>query len=120
MMLASLPSGFAILAHSHVGHSPNHQSAHRPYTLREQIDCKIEVVDSLREELDAWRLPSEPRTKVAVMGHSVGAFMATEVLKARGQSGEVEAGFLLFPTLGNIAQSTNGRRLHVSFEHWRR
>lgn len=109
-----LPPGFAILAHSHVGHSPYLESPARPYTLQEQIDCKVELIDSLREELESWRGPREERTRLGVMGHSVGAYMATEVLKARGNDNEVEKGFLLFPTLGNIAQSQNGVRLWVS------
>lgn len=61
-------------------------------------------------------------TRVIIAGHSVGAFIAMEVLrilgeqrKKQGSRGGIEVigGIMLFPTIVDIAKSPNGRLLAV-------
>ena len=46
------------------------------------------------------------------MGHSVGAWLLCEVMK---REKGVKAGYMLFPTLGWLRETWNGRTLWVSF-----
>ena len=46
------------------------------------------------------------------MGHSVGSWLLCEVMK-REEEGAIEAGYMLFPTIGWIADTRNGRTLWV-------
>lgn len=63
-------------------------------------------------------------TRVIIAGHSVGAFIALEVLRvlceqrkkrrgSRGGGTEVIGGIMLFPTIVDIAKSPSGRLLSV-------
>lgn len=86
----------------------------RPLNLREQVDAKIELVSTLRSSLEAWAreegVRPEDKPDVVIGAHSVGAWMTCEVAKAL----DVSATYLLFPTLGWIANSYNGWKLWVS------
>jgi alpha-beta hydrolase superfamily lysophospholipase len=55
----------------------------------------------------------EPDTKFVLVGHSVGSFICTEVLKARPNH-NITRLFALFPTLQHIAKTPNGVALSVS------
>lgn len=50
--------------------------------------------------------------KISLMGHSVGSWFMVEMMKRLGD--DIEAGYMLFPTLGWIADSWNGRKLWVN------
>ncbi len=52
------------------------------------------------------------RPSIILMGHSVGAWFTCEVMKE--MKDDIQAGFLLFPTVGWIGDSWNGRALTVS------
>jgi hypothetical protein len=53
----------------------------------------------------------EKRIGLVLMGHSIGAWMAVEAAKRLGEG--ADAVMMLFPTVGWIADSPNGRRLWV-------
>lgn len=117
-------SGIEILSVSHRGHAPlplvgtnaiwgdnhvNATQARKGYgcTLRDQVRHKISIVDAVNRQYNAEGRP----TKVVVAGHSIGAWVASEVLKARPDG--VEALHLLFPTLAWIGRTANARRVGV-------
>ncbi|KAK7064374.1 lipid droplet-associated hydrolase [Favolaschia claudopus] len=75
------------------------------YSLAAQVENAIQAIDAVS---DAF-----PRARIVVSGHSVGAWIALQVLKARpADSTQL---FLLCPTLTNIADTPNGRRLSWLF-----
>lgn len=47
--------------------------------------------------------------KLHLVGHSVGAYMSLQLLKDDGLANQVQACYLLFPVLENIATTPNGR-----------
>lgn len=133
-----LPPTHAILSTSHIGHSPSLPAPPTPLDLPQQLEAKVELVSALRSTLDAWHVqtildsrseasdspgpspsraadigagPSPPR--LDLMGHSVGAWMLCEVMKRLPK--DVGRGFMLFPTVGWISESWNGRTLWVSW-----
>ncbi|RKO89042.1 hypothetical protein BDK51DRAFT_28637, partial [Blyttiomyces helicus] len=88
----------------HLGHvkSVDHAPTHN---LQDQISHKIAVLDALRE-----RHP--PRTRFIIVGHSIGAYIALQVLRARPAHGIVKL-YALFPELHSIAATPNGRTLQT-------
>lgn len=115
----------AILAHSHFGHTPGipFEGGRSCLGLLPQVAGAVEAFDALKSAYG-------PQTKVVVVGHSVGAWIANQasdcvigmslrtrlrlifrqVLRAR--SPYVDGVFLLFPTLSEIASVS---QLYCSF-----
>ncbi|KAG0238356.1 hypothetical protein BGW42_005589 [Actinomortierella wolfii] len=94
---------------SHLGHT---SGAHvkdpsRLYTLQEQVDNKIAIFDALRE-----RYPSN--TRYVIAGHSMGAWLSLQLLKARPNH-QIERIFGLFPTVHHILDTPNGQKLKNIF-----
>ena len=106
-----LPASHAILSTSHIGHSPHLAAPKQSLDLLSQLEAKVELTRCLRTSLDRWA-EEETKGELNLMGHSVGAWMACEVMKKLPE--EVDAGLLLFPTLAWIADSWNGRTMWVS------
>lgn len=75
------------------------------YTLEEQVESKIAILDRLREQYPAG-------TRFILAGHSMGSWLALRVLKARPNHG-IERLFELFPTIHRIADTPNGRKMQV-------
>lgn len=75
------------------------------FSLEEQVESKIAILDRLREIYPAG-------TRFILVGHSMGAWLALRVLKARSNHG-IERIFQLFPTIDKIADTPNGRKLKV-------
>lgn len=100
----------AILAQAHVGHTPlpPRDGGQGPtgYGLTIQIESAIQAFDAVRAAF--------PSARVVATGHSVGAYIVTQLLKARKD--EVSAAFLLFPTISHIAATPNGQRLKYIFK----
>ncbi|KAJ2960154.1 hypothetical protein NQZ79_g4536 [Umbelopsis isabellina] len=93
---------------SHLGHSIRTSNpGNRLYSLQEQIQHKIDCFDMVRKQC-------EPDTKFVLVGHSVGSFICTEVLKARPMQNIVRL-IALFPTLQHIAKTPNGVALSPFF-----
>jgi hypothetical protein len=85
-----------------------------PLDLWENVETKVELVETLRDSLAVWAAEcglTMPRFNL--MGHSIGAWLCVEVMK-RIPTGIVDATYLLFPTLGWIANTTNGYTMWVS------
>lgn len=120
----SLPSssGVEILSVAHRGHAPlppvgtnavwgdnftNQTQAARGYgvSLGDQVRHKIAVLDAIRRQYP------EKETKVVLVGHSIGAWIVGEVIKAR--PGAVQGAHLLFPTLAWIGRTPNARKIRV-------
>lgn len=58
------------------------------------------------------------REKVILIGHSVGAYMAMEILnRHRDQPFDIIGGVMLFPTVKDIAASPSGQKLTVCTPH---
>ncbi|KAI9496891.1 hypothetical protein BDB00DRAFT_807703 [Zychaea mexicana] len=70
------------------------------FSLQEQIDHKIACFDILYKE-------SPDNTEFALMGHSIGAYIAVEVLKKR-HSQRIHRVVTLFPTIREIGLTPNG------------
>ena len=87
-----------------------------PAGLRDQIRYSEELVKlalNIHTDQDAVA-EKQPRPKIILIGHSVGAYIALEVLRRRAQGQNdlshlnVVGAILLFPTVTEIAQSTRG------------
>ncbi|KAG0008664.1 hypothetical protein BGZ80_003197 [Entomortierella chlamydospora] len=93
----------------HLGHSGGSHitDPSRMYSLDEQVASKIAIVDRLREMYPVG-------TRFILAGHSMGSWLALQVLKARPNHG-IERVFELFPTIHRIADTPNGRKLKVIF-----
>lgn len=103
-------SNFAILAHSHLGHTPGVGDDHRrplasAIGLTSQVEAILEVVAAIRSAFG-----SSP--KIVFAAHSVGSWLVLQALKNLPSS-EISGTFLLFPTICNIGNTPNGRRLSV-------
>lgn len=102
----------AILSHSHIGHDPTVQDlaparrASSNYALPFQIQNSLRIFDALSISFTA-------NTRTVIAGHSVGSWIALQVLKLR--SAAVSGVFFLFPTITNIARTPNGRLLSRLF-----
>ncbi|KAF9916025.1 hypothetical protein BX616_004782 [Lobosporangium transversale] len=94
-----------IFGASHLGHSwgSHITDTSKLYSLEEQVENKIAIVDQLRKIYPAG-------TRFILAGHSMGAWLALRVLKARPNHG-IERVFALFPTIHRIADTPNGRKL---------
>ncbi|TKY90323.1 hypothetical protein EX895_000321 [Sporisorium graminicola] len=118
-------SGIEIVAVSHRGHAPlpkvgsnavwgdnktNQSQASKGYgcTLRDQVRHKVAVVDAINRMYNA----EGRQTKVILVGHSIGAWIASEVLKARPEVG-VDGLQLLFPTMEWIGRTPNARKINA-------
>jgi pimeloyl-ACP methyl ester carboxylesterase len=120
----------SLVAKAHLGHSPtlfrsgNAKHGTTKTDLSSQVESTIQIYDALRKHF-----VSSP-SGIIIIGHSVGAwialqaggryavelladlsFLGLQVIKARP---DVDALFMLCPTISNIGGTPNGRRLKVS------
>ncbi|KAK3928438.1 Lipid droplet-associated hydrolase [Frankliniella fusca] len=98
---------------SHAGHElpsgliPNLEKNQQLYDVEGQIMNKKEFLKRY-----------VPRgCKIHLLGHSVGAYMALNLLKDDDFAEQVQASYLLFPVLENIAKTPNGRFLSKAVVH---
>ncbi|CAD6902551.1 unnamed protein product [Tilletia laevis] len=89
-------------------------------SLYDQVRHKVDILDSVRRVYP--RAPAQTEghngasrsskdVKVVLVGHSIGAYIALEVLRARRR--DVDGIHLLFPTLSHIAQTPNAKSLQM-------
>lgn len=112
-----LPKTHAVLCTSHLGHEPHLSAPTKPVELMTLLETKVELASALRDSLDAWANGPSKRPKLVLMGHSLGGWLTCEVMKRLNTDEEAEtihAGHLLFPSLGWMAQTWNGRTMWVS------
>jgi hypothetical protein len=98
--------------------SMNRKTAHAPpYSLQEEIESVKRRLEEKAAELTETGEPLD----VVLIGHSVGSYMLLEVItwwqKQRDQQAiyNIVGGICLFPTVVDIAKSSKGRTLSVSF-----
>ncbi|RLM00937.1 hypothetical protein CFD26_108869 [Aspergillus turcosus] len=82
----------------------------RCFGLEEQI-CYVQ--GKLEGFLAGSGAESETKQKVILVGHSVGAYIAMEILRRHRESAEFDivGGIMLFPTVVDIAKSASGQKL---------
>jgi len=98
--------GLAILAHALLGHSPHITIPKRSeFLLSQQVEAVITVVDKINA---CWN-----NIKLVLVGHSVGSWIITQVLKARPNV--IDALYMLFPTISNMRRTPNGQMLSWIF-----
>lgn len=86
-----------------IGHTPAVPAPGASTGLHAQVASAIEAFDTVKEHYgDA---------KIVLVGHSIGSWIALQVLKARPEA--VAAIFLLLPTISHIGSTPNGRKLSV-------
>lgn len=81
-------------------------------SLDEQIAVKGDILKSTLARWDgAQSSPHGKQPKLILGGHSIGAYMALEIVRRRLSPVPVASVHLLFPTLHHIGQSPNARKL---------
>lgn len=93
------------------------------YSLEDQIQFVQRNLDELIRNSSSCPGPGPGPQKVILIGHSVGSYIAMEVLRRRreekqARSGspvelDIIGGVMLFPTVIDIAKSPSGRKLSV-------
>ncbi|TRM65957.1 hypothetical protein BD626DRAFT_546363 [Schizophyllum amplum] len=96
---------WAVLAHSHIGHTPGFASSTSTSRcgLSFQIQSATDAIDLLKLQF----------RRVVIIGHSVGCYISLQALKQR--PADIDGLFLLFPTVCHIADTPNGRTLSWLF-----
>jgi pimeloyl-ACP methyl ester carboxylesterase len=122
---SSHASEFQIYGHSLGGFEldqpENLDAGKRLFDLEDQI-CYVQG------KLDGFLAGAETKQKVILVGHSVGSYIAMEILRrhrersdAKARAGadkadfDIVGGIMLFPTVVDIAKSPSGQKLTVSF-----
>jgi len=105
---AKTDQSLPILAHAHLGHTPglnDNLAFNNPLavSLVSQVESLLEVIDAARSQFE----------KIVIAGHSVGSWIALQALKARPEA--IQSLFLLFPTISDIENTPNGKKLSVFF-----
>ncbi|VUC35066.1 unnamed protein product [Clonostachys rosea] len=98
---------------------------HRPFSAPDNVPVDLEgqicsVYDNVANVVREETKRGEGYGDVILMGHSVGAYIATEVMHRHlaepaewARHVKLRHGFLLFPTLTHIAASPSGRRMQL-------
>lgn len=73
------------------------------WSLQDQIKHKLAILDYLVDSPD-W-----PVSQIVLAGHSVGAYIACELLKQRPNNSAIAKVIHLFPTLWHIRSTPNGQ-----------
>ncbi|KAJ7630764.1 hypothetical protein FB45DRAFT_916506 [Roridomyces roridus] len=94
----------AVFGHAHLSHTPN-LGAVKSSSLDAQVQSATEAVDAVRATFG--------QVKIVLCAHSVGAWIALQVLKCR--PADIFHLFLLCPTITHIVDTPNGRKLSWFF-----
>lgn len=114
-----VPDSYAILCTSHVGHDPSVPPPAKPFDIYQTLETKIELVAALQQSLNAWhaeggvKFEHLPPPRFTLMGHSVGAWMCSQMLERNPEG--IHVTYLLFPTLGWIGKTWNGIKMWPVF-----
>ncbi|RIA98579.1 hypothetical protein C1645_731627 [Glomus cerebriforme] len=101
--------GVSMLGHTH---GPHNLSLKSLYSLQVQIDHKIQCIDKLKSRFTSQGDGKQP--KFIICGHSIGAYIGSQVLKARPNHG-IEMVYALYPTLQHIVKTPNGVLMNFLF-----
>ncbi|KAJ5794855.1 hypothetical protein N7457_001454 [Penicillium paradoxum] len=117
------PQSFQIYGCSLGGFEIDEQSSSSPHNgadldLESQICFVQEKLATLMGDtaIDQSNLDVKPRRKVILIGHSVGAYIAMEILRRHREASprsnfDIVGGTMLFPTVKDIAASPSGQKL---------
>ncbi len=96
-----------------IGHSGHSRASYteRPHTLAEQVAHKLDLVRHF--------IRDNPQARVVLAGHSVGAYIALELLRDAFIGQHVARVLCLFPTVHHIGTTPNGRRLYPLLKYFR-
>ncbi|VDC05282.1 unnamed protein product [Peniophora sp. CBMAI 1063] len=104
---AQSTKSLAIVAHGHLGYNASSEWPEASHIgLTAQVAARLELIDTLVTEYGT-------EVKIILAAHSMGAWISTQVLKERPQI--IASMLLLFPTISDIAQTPNGKRLSWLF-----
>lgn len=102
------------------------KSAQAPFDLEQQIDFIEEALYGECGRLQSHAKREQP-LRVVLMGHSVGSYILMEILRRYEsrlrtesrvvRSAKIVGGICLFPTVVDIAKSSNGRKFSVRACH---
>jgi hypothetical protein len=118
---AGSSSSVTIFAHAHLGLSSyvgidTDGPFSFPETSRVALPAQIQAhAEFLDELLSAYG----PAPRVLLVGHSIGAWLVQEVLKARAALRPRVGAYMLFPTLSHIGQTPCGRAYSVRLTSFR-
>ncbi|ORX80734.1 hypothetical protein BCR32DRAFT_327593 [Anaeromyces robustus] len=88
----------------HIGHTDRKlEGEHILYSNQQQIESKISFFDMIKSKPEY----SHPDTKIYIMGHSLGGYMALRLFEARPNSGITKV-FLIFPAIHEIEKTPQG------------
>lgn len=104
---ASYEAPFHILTIGHAGHTVDTATSTR-YSLSQQLEHKRLILSRI--------LFRYPTAKFILAGHSIGAYMVTELMRALPPSSVLQ-GICLTPTLSHIGRSANGVKLTPLFRY---
>lgn len=107
-----IPPSYGLISLGHIGHSLTLSFQTQHLTLREQIQVKVEFVEKLRKELDAWREEEQAegggggkgdsgQTMIGLMGHSVGAEIAVQTIRGLEEPERAISTITTDPSNGN-------------------
>ncbi|KAI8816676.1 uncharacterized protein EV422DRAFT_571435 [Fimicolochytrium jonesii] len=97
----ALKGEMTFLGASHLGHSAAVRTIGKLYSVKEQVEHKLQLLDEVERRYGR-------DTKVVLIGHSFGAWVNIEILKARPDANVVKV-FELFPAIMKIRASPQGR-----------
>lgn len=89
---------------AHLGHTSYGKNKGRVFNLEEQVAHKVGYVNQV--------LKDHPTSKIALAGHSVGAYICLRILEAldkKDSETRVVRTLLLFPTISDIGSTPNGK-----------
>ncbi|CAI4055189.1 hypothetical protein SUVZ_16G4140 [Saccharomyces uvarum] len=96
-----------ILGISHAGMSSNARSNTPIFSLQEQVDHQVKVINNF----------SHKNRKIIIMGHSVGAYIVQKVCLSNGLVGSVTKVGLITPTVMDIHASEMGVKMTTAFHY---
>ncbi|MCO5596117.1 hypothetical protein L7F22_050177 [Adiantum nelumboides] len=101
-------STLEIFCISQLGHDPHAlQPPQKIVTLDEQIQNKANILKAITQRWNG----NQNRPKLIIAGHSIGAYMALEIVRRKLSPVPILSVHLLFPALHQIGHSPNARRL---------
>lgn len=93
-----------VIGASHIGHVRHGVSGVRTATVHLQVDHKINLIEKF--------IPED--VEIILVGHSIGAFMSTQIMKVARNRRQFIHSFLLMPALERLADTTGWRSLRIA------
>ncbi|EIW81134.1 hypothetical protein CONPUDRAFT_137213 [Coniophora puteana RWD-64-598 SS2] len=109
---AESQNGLEIVCVSQLGHDAASDGFNLEHEEVVNVDAQIKHKASVLDSLAArWSDTRGPPPRIILGGHSIGAYMALEVVRRKLNTVPVDAVHLLFPTVHHIGQTPNANKL---------